>query len=81
MTKIQSGYLFRLLKVMLLQLFFFISLSGIAFSQNRPQVYHPNVSDIDKLKQSVEPLMKMSIEEVIAQVPSESGMYFAGCPN
>ncbi len=28
MAKIQLGYLFRLLKVMLLQLFFFISLSG-----------------------------------------------------
>lgn len=70
-----------LIKAALLQFILVLAFAGIAISQNRPPVYPPNVSGIDKLKQSVEPLMKMSIEEVIAQVPSATGINFVGCPN
>lgn len=55
--------------------------SFAVFSQNRPPVYPPNVSNIESLKKMVEPLMKMSVEDVIAQVPPGSGIYFVGCPN
>ncbi|MEO5998296.1 MAG: heparinase II/III family protein [Chitinophagaceae bacterium] len=44
-------------------------------------VYPPKNSNIEVLKQSVAPLMKMSVKEVIVQVPAESGIFFVGCPN
>lgn len=50
--------------------------SGLAFAQ--PQQNDP---DIEALKRSVEPLMKMSLTEVKALVPAGSGIYFIGCPN
>ena len=70
----------QIIKAGLLQLMLF-AFSFAAFSQNRPPVYSPNVSNIESLKKIVEPLMKMSVEEVIAQVPHGSGIYFVGCPN
>ena len=47
----------------------------------RHPVYPPKGSNIEALKQAVAPLMKMSVKEVIAQVPTESGIFFVGCPN
>lgn len=44
-------------------------------------VYEPGISDLNSLKNMVEPLMRMSVNEVIAQVPSASGINFVGCPN
>lgn len=70
----------QIIKAGLLQLMLF-TLSFAAFSQNRPPVYPPNVLNIESLKKQVEPLMKMSVEEVMAQVPPGSGIYFVGCPN
>jgi len=82
MKKIQSVYLFKpVMKVTLLQFIFIIAWSSIVFSQSRPPVYPPDINGIEKLKASVESLMKMSIDEVIALVPNESGIYFVGCPN
>jgi len=85
MKKTQSVFLFNpAMKVMLLQFILVIAGMGIAFSQNKGikhPVYPPGTSDIEALKKSVEPLMKMSIAEVIAQVPAESGIWFVGCPN
>jgi len=37
--------------------------------------------DIQNLKREVEPLIKMSLEEVKALVPTASGIYYIGCPN
>lgn len=37
--------------------------------------------DTNSLKESVAYLMKMKLEEVIAEVPAISGIYFIGCPN
>ncbi len=85
MRETQSIFLFKsVMKVTLLQFILVIAFTGIAFSQNkdiRHPVYSSGTSDIEALKRSVEPLMKMSVEEVIAQVPIGSGIYFVGCPN
>ncbi len=70
----------QILKAALLQLMLF-AFSFAVFSQNRPPVYPPDVSNIESLKKMVEPLMKMSLEEVIALVPTGSGIYYVGCPN
>ena len=40
-----------------------------------------NDLDITLLKRDVESLIRMSLEEVKAQVPTASGIYFIGCPN
>lgn len=40
-----------------------------------------NSPNIESLKHSVEPLMKMSLPELKALVPTGSGIYFIGCPN
>lgn len=59
----------------------------IGFSEFTPvnaakfQGFQSDVPDIEALKQSVEPLMQMSVMDVKSQVPSESGIYFIGCPN
>jgi len=77
MKKIQSVFLFRpVMKVALLQFILVISCTGIAFSQRQS-----NNLGTNELKTAVEPLMKMSVEEVIAQVPTASGFNFIGCPN
>jgi hypothetical protein len=47
----------------------------------RHPVYPPKNSDIDALKRAVQPLMRMSLQEVIAQVPEQTGIFFIGCPN
>ena len=44
-------------------------------------VYLPDTSDLASLKNAVGPLVQMSLKEVIAQVPSASGIFFVGCPN
>lgn len=65
----------------LLSLGFLCSL-GVAFPQaTQHPVYPPALSGIDVMKQSVEPLMRMSIEELIAEVPEASGIFFISCPN
>jgi len=72
---------------MMLQLSFVLSFA-VAFSQNNNTpfisghpVYAPSISNIEALKKSVEPLMQMSLKEVIAEVPEEAGIFFIGCPN
>jgi hypothetical protein len=74
--------------MMLLQFIFVFTFIGIAFSKNidtsHPEnhpVYSPKGLNIKALKQSVVPLMRMSIKEIIAEVPEESGIFFIGCPN
>ena len=87
-----SGSLFKsAMKVILLQFILVFAFTGIAFSKIKDTipsiavglhpVYPPGTLDIEGLKQSVEPLMRMSIQEVIAEVPSASGIFFVGCPN
>jgi hypothetical protein len=44
-------------------------------------VYSPKDVNIDALKRSVDPLMRMSLKEVVAEVPEETGVFFIGCPN
>jgi len=44
-------------------------------------VYPPSISNLERLKQAVAPLMQMSIPEIIAEVPTASGIFFIGCPN
>ncbi len=51
-----------------------------AYPVNHP-VYSPKDLNIEALKRSVEPLMRMTIKDVVAQVPTESGIFFIGCPN
>ncbi len=86
-----SGFLINsLIKGILIQLILVLGFNQIAISQNSGNspykpfyehpVYPPDRSDIGKLKRSVEPLMKMSIDEIIAEVPVASGIYFVGCP-
>ena len=54
--------------------------SGFAQNTNRENA-QPGRGDIEALKRAVTPFMAMSIKEVIAVVPSASGIYFIGCPN
>ena len=71
----------------LLLLIVFLSANGAicAISNDtslvRHPIYPPEASNIDALKRSVEPLMRMSLKEVIAEVPEQSGIFFIGCPN
>lgn len=44
-------------------------------------VYPPAPIDREKLMESVKPLMGMSLEEIIAEVPDASGIFFVGCPH
>ena len=87
-----SGTLLKsAMKVMLLQLLLVFAFTEIAFSKINDSipritvgihpVYRPGAIDIEALKRSVEPLMRMSVQEVIAQVPGTSGIFFVGCPN
>ena len=80
-----------LFRTVVLNFIFIIALCGETFSQNsivnQPvslkihPVYPPDTKDLEKLRRSVEPIMQMSIEEVIAQVPTASGIFYVGCPN
>ena len=47
---------------------------GISYSQNKQKV-------IENLKVGLEPIMKMSLEDLKLQVPTASGFNFIGCPN
>jgi hypothetical protein len=76
------------MKVLLLQSALVLLFAHTAFSENSDTafpvshpVYAPKEPNIQELKKSVEPLMRMSLKEVIAQVPTESGIFFIGCPN
>lgn len=76
------------MKSVLLQLILVLSFTHISFSKSNDTtfigthpVYAPQTSNIEALKQSVAPLTRMSIKEVIAQVPAESGIFYIGCPN
>ena len=63
-------------------LFFLVCASaGISPAQTKHPVFPPSSSEVNELKASVAPLMKMSIEKIIAQVPTMSGFNFIGCPN
>ncbi|MBW7890070.1 MAG: heparinase II/III family protein [Chitinophagaceae bacterium] len=48
---------------------------------NGHPIYEPHNTDTSKLKEAVAPLMKMTIREVLAEVPEASGIFFIGCPN
>jgi hypothetical protein len=82
--KILTGFI-------LLQLFLAIISSGLLFSQDKNipdpvgsnihPVYQPDQTDIEKLKQSVEPFMRMSVAEVIDEVPAAANILYLGCPN
>ena len=81
-------YSISLFQRIILQLVFAFLLSGVVFSKNKDTtyiknhpVYAPKNVNIEALKQSVAPLMQMSVKEVIAQVPEETGIFFIGCPN
>ena len=67
------------------QFFFWIfaaTLSAeIGFSQTVHPVYKPNVSNLDEMKRSVEPLMNLSLEELKNEVPSAGHILYLGCPN
>ena len=78
--KVHAGSSFgRIMKVTFVQ-FIFLLFTGECMALGHP-VYPPQVSDIEALKQAVAPLMRMSLKEVIAEVPAESGIFFIGCPN
>ena len=85
MKKIPPAFLFKaLVKITLLQFILIIACIGITFSQNKnakPPVYPPDTLGIAALKQSLEPVMKMSIVEVIAEVPPAATILYLGCPN
>jgi hypothetical protein len=80
-----------LVKVLLMQYIMTVIFTGFVFSQGRSTpyavkatgypVFPPDTSRIEELKQSLEPLLHMSIDEVIAEVPTASGIYFVGCPH
>ncbi|MBW7893138.1 MAG: hypothetical protein H3C48_19385, partial [Chitinophagaceae bacterium] len=76
------------IKVLLLQSALVLLFAKPAFSENSDTAYpvsHPVYAlkelNIGELKKLVEPLMRMSLKEVIARVPTESGIFFIGCPN
>lgn len=67
-----------------LQFMIVIAFTCESFSQNQitlHPVYQPGKENIDSLKKSVEPLMELSIDDVIANVPVETGLFYIGCPN
>src|SRR5690606_7883720 len=43
--------------------------------------YPPDVTNVEALIEAVRPILDMSLKEVIAEVPEESGIFFIGCPN
>lgn len=68
----------------LLALVFVSTCTLQAFSQEQfagHPVYRPNNENVDTLKKLVEPLMQMSISEMIAEVPTTTGLFYIGCPN
>jgi len=75
------------MRSVLLQLLLVWPFAVIASSKNdtthpgHHPVYSPKGLDIAVLKKSVEPLMRMSVKEVIAEVPEGTGIFFIGCPN
>ena len=78
----------RIILSLLWPFIFALTGNGSAFSQSidtshlfRPPVYLPVKPDVEALKKSVAPLMNMSLKEVVAQVPQQSGIFFIGCPN
>ena len=78
---VHSGSIFGwIITVTFLQYIFISLFSGNSAALDHP-VYPPEISDIEALKQSVAPLMRMSIKEVIGEVPEETGIFFIGCPN
>lgn len=81
MKQAQIMKLFRAIRKIGLLFIMTTGITCFGFSQVRPPVYIPDVANLDPMKAAVEPLIKLSVEEVILHVPSESGMYFAGCPN
>lgn len=55
---------------------------GELYSQTRKHpIYPPEISSIDRLKEQVDPLIRMSLKEVISLVPAASGINFVGCPS
>ncbi len=84
-----SNSLFRqIIKVIWFHLIFVLAFSISTFAQNKNNndrqnhpVYSPKDINLEALKKSVEPLMRMTLKEVIAEVPEESGIFFIGCPN
>ncbi|HEY0669253.1 MAG TPA: heparinase II/III family protein [Sphingobacteriaceae bacterium] len=71
----------RLIPAVIFIIFLFsIISSGFAQNTNRENA-QPEQGNIEALKRAVNPFMAMSIKEVIAEVPSASGIYFIGCPN
>lgn len=71
-------------KVIFLQLVLAISFTGKLYSQNQVTshpVFPTGNINIDTLKKSTEPLMQLSIAEVVAEVPTATGLFYIGCPN
>ena len=81
----------KLIKTTFFQFIISLVFIGITYSQAyettsyaelvKHPVYPPDTNDISKMKQSVELMMRLSLEEVIAEVPVASGINFVGCPN
>jgi hypothetical protein len=81
-------YSISFLKKIILQFIFAFLFTSIVFSKNKDTTYlryHPVYSlkglNIAVLKQSVALLMRMSVKEVIAEVPEKTGIFYIGCPN
>lgn len=71
------GFYFRHLVIGMVLLQFFVP----AKAQVQHPVYPPDIADIERIKQEVEPFIQLSLEEVIAEVPTASGIFFIGCPH
>lgn len=71
-------------KIIFMQFILVIACTGKSFSQIQVTghpVYLPGNFNIDSLKTSVAPLMQMSLAEIIADVPTATGLFYIGCPN
>lgn len=76
------------MKLVLLQFILVLFSAGGAFAESADTVhpvdhpvYAPKNLNIEALKKSAEPLIRMSLKEVVAAVPEASGIFFIGCPN
>ena len=70
MKQAQIMKLFRAIRKIGLLFIMTTGITGFGFSQVRPPVYIPDVANLDPMKAAVEPLIKLSVEEVILHVPS-----------
>ena len=68
--------------VALLALFVLLLLPGLLWARpRRPRPLATDSNDPEVLQKELEPVLRLSDQELVDLVPERSGLYFVGCPN